>query len=205
MNSSLTLEQQDLTHRKSDWPVDAQFISRWSPRAFDITHELPLDHLMTLFEAARWAPSAFNVQPWRFIYAIRGDAFWPQFLEALDPFNAEWAQRAGALVFLISSKITLNGEPPRELRSHSFDAGAAWIQLALQAQSLGYHAHAIGGFIEDKARKALAIPSVFKIEVAIAIGKITHASVLPDAMRDREIPSTRKPLQDIVYAGRVAS
>lgn len=188
--------------RQSAYPVDPQFLSRWSPRAYDQADELSTTNLMTILEAARWAPSAYNVQPWRFLYAKRNDANWAAYLTLLDPFNAEWARRSGALVFLISSKTVPSSEPPREFPSHSFDAGAAWIHMALQAQKLGYHAHAIGGFYQDAAREALAIPDTFKIEVGIAIGKIASAEILSESMRAREVPSSRKPLAELVFAGR---
>ena len=105
-----------LITRSSNLPVDPMFLARWSPRAFDGS-PLPLTDLMTMFEAARWAPSANNKQPWRFMYALQGDQHWQTFVSLLHPANAGWAQHAGALVFLLADT-----DPP----THRFDAGAAW-------------------------------------------------------------------------------
>ena len=127
------------TERTTHYPIDPVFLDRWSPRAFD-TSAMPTSDLLTILEAARWAPSAFNVQPWRFLYSQRGDANWNAFVSILDEFNQGWAQHASALVVIVSDKL-MPGEgrrPDKVSRYHSFDAGAAWAQLALQSTTLGY-------------------------------------------------------------------
>lgn len=120
-----------MTSRKPDHPVNELFVNRWSPRAFDGS-DMPETDLKTILEAARWAPSAFNIQPWRFVYARRDDDNWGKLLELLNPFNLGWAQHASALVFLFSDTEIdgKDGDPNRPSGTHSLDAGAAWAQAA---------------------------------------------------------------------------
>lgn len=189
--------------RKSDYPVDPLFIQRWSPRAFDAS-TMSLTDLHTIIEAARWAPSAYNIQPWRFIYALRDDEYWNTFLGLLDPFNETWAQNASALVFLVSDSVvgTQNPGSHKPSGTHSFDAGAAWAHLALQATLLGYQAHAMAGVLFDAVQRQLRVPERYRIEIAIAIGREASPATLPPALREREMPSTRLPLKQIAFAGR---
>lgn len=190
------------TARSSEYPIESIFLDRWSPRAYDAT-AMPEADLLTILEAARWAPSAFNVQPWRFLYARRDDADWLTFVELLDPFNASWAHTASALVVVISDTI-MPGDgtrPDKISRYNSFDTGAAWAQFALQSTALGYHAHAMAGVLFDDARKALQIPERYKIEIAIAVGKRKEPDSLPEQMREREAPSNRTPLKDLAFQG----
>lgn len=191
-----------MTDRRSDHPVDPLFLARWSPRAFDAAAMSEAD-LASLIEAARWAPSAYNYQPWRFLYAHRDDAHWQGFLDLLDPFNAGWARDASALIFVLSDRLMAangNGEP-RPSHSHSFDAGAAWAQLALQATRLGYQAHGMAGIDFERARAHLGVPERFHIEIAIAVGRRADPARLPEALRDRERPSQRRPIHEIAFAG----
>ena len=183
--------------------IDPIFTQRWSPRAFDGS-ALTEAELMPLFEAARWAPSAFNAQPWRFIYALRGTREWDALLGALIPFNRGWAAAASALVFVVSDRFMRDGDgqPKGESTSHSFDAGAAWAQLALQATRSGLHVHGMTGFDADAARAAMALPDDFAINAAIAIGRIGDPASLPETLRSREQPSDRRPLSETVFAGR---
>jgi len=188
--------------RSTDHLIDPDMLARWSPRSF--TDENIGDvELMTLFEAARWAPSAFNGQPWHFVYARRGSADWQKFVDLLVPFNQEWAQHAAALVFVASRVSQKNAEGQLQTtRSHAFDAGAAWSMLALQAIKLGWHAHAMGGFDHDRAMSELGVPEGWRIEVAVAIGRQGDGSRLNETLRSREVPSQRKPLTEIVSEGR---
>lgn len=191
--------------READHPIDTLFLERWSPRAFDES-EMPIRDLMTIFEAARWAPSAFNSQPWRFLYARRGDADWDRFLALLIPWNQDWAHRASVLIYILSDTLTetKTGEPAPS-HSHSFDAGAAWVSLALQATRMGYHAHGMSGVDFARARAELAVPDRFRIEAAAAVGKMGDASILSERLRGREFPSDRKPLDHFVVAGNFGS
>lgn len=184
--------------RTTDLPVEQLFLDRWSPRAFDESTISDQD-LETLFDAARWAPSAFNWQPWRFLYAKRDSADWDRFLNLLVPFNATWASRASALVFVLSD--TLIGEDAKPSHSHSFDAGAAWALLALQATRLGFAVHGMTGVDFDKARAELLVPERFRIEAAVAIGRQGDKAILPEQLQQREQPSGRKPVAESAFAG----
>lgn len=187
-------------YRQTGLPVEPCFLERWSPRAFDKT-AVPEGDLMTMLEAARWAPSAYNVQPWRFLYSLRDDGYWQRYLSLLDSFNAGWAKNAGALVFLLSDSLVPESNPPRVSASHSFDTGAAWAHIALQAQMLGYQAHAMGGIYHAKTKELLKIPNRFKVEIGIAIGVVGDPASLPDGLRQREKPSVRKSLETLSHAG----
>lgn len=190
------------SHRNPIHPVYPLFLERWSPRAF-LPSTLPPSDLLTMLEAARWAPSAYNLQPWRFLYSTRDDENWPAFLSLLNPFNASWAKNASALIFVISESTTTHPESGEIQQSnyHHFDTGAAWVMLALQATALGYQAHAMAGIDFDQTRGKLNIPDNFSIEIAIAVGTPAPAETLPDALRQREKPSDRLPLQEIAFSG----
>jgi nitroreductase len=178
-------------------------LERWSPRAFD-GRPVPDADLAAIFEAGRWAPSAFNAQPWRFVYARPGDVDWGRLLGLLIPYNQSWATRAGALVFICSDTL-MSGkpdQPPQPSHSHSFDAGAAWAMMALQATHLGYHAHGMSGVDFERARLELAVPDRFRLEAAVAIGRRAEISVLPEALQSREAPSGRRPLSELVFHAR---
>ena len=182
--------------------IDPLFHERWSPRAFS-GEEISVDTLMGLFEAARWAPSAMNAQPWRFVYARRGTPAFEKFLATLAPANRLWAARASALVAIVSVEmISMPWEDePVPSSSHSFDAGAAWAQLALQAHLWGWSTHAMGGFDREKAREALSIPPAHRLEVFVAIGRRGDATELPDWASAREKPNDRKPLAELLRDG----
>lgn len=185
--------------RQTDTGLEPMFLGRWSPRAFDGS-AMPADDLRTILDAGRWSPSSFNYQPWRFLFAMRDDmANWPRFLDLLLPFNALWAKKASVLLFILSE--TTMGAPDKPSHSHSFDAGAAWAAIALQSHLLGYHAHAMVGIEMDASRIELGIPDGFRIEVAVAIGRLGELSGLPEKLQAREVFSGRKPLDDIAYPG----
>lgn len=186
------------THRS----VEPLFLERWSPRAYDGS-AITQDDLETIFDAARWAPSAFNYQPWRFLYAHRDSADWERFLALLAPFNQTWVKNAGAIVFILSDTLMAapGSDDYKPSHSHSFDAGAAWALLALQATRLGYHAHGMTGVDFDKARAELSVPERYRIEAATAIGRQGDKSVLPEALQEREEPSGRHPVESFAFAG----
>lgn len=175
-------------------------IDRWSPRAFDGS-ALPQEDLDVILEAAGLAPSAFNYQPWRFLYAVNGDAHWDLFLSLLIPFNTSWARQAGVLIFILSETHMGSGEDARPSHSHSFDAGAAWAQLALQATAMGYHAHGMTGIDFDRIRSELGIPENFRIEAAAAVGRKASPDVLPEGLRAKEAPSGRKAVDMVAATG----
>jgi len=188
--------------RVSEYPIDPQFTQRWSPRAFNgeaITEET----LLSFFEAARWAPSSFNSQPWRFLYARRDTPNWPRYLGLLSEFNRGWAQSASALVVILSKTTVASstGGADRPALCHTFDAGAAWGHLALQASLSGWHAHGIAGFDKDLTRQELGVPEDFAVQIAVAIGKPGDISILPESLQAREMPSLRRPLSELVAEG----
>jgi nitroreductase len=192
--------------RKARYPIDQIFLERWSPRAFapsDVSDE----ELFTLFEAARWAPSAFNHQPWRFVYARREDPMFGGFVSLLRPFNAGWASQAAVLVFILSDRmIQLPGSPePRQSHSNSFDAGAAWAFMALQATRLGLSTHGMSGVDFDRARVELEVSAEFRVEAAIAIGRRGDKANLPPPLQAREHPNGRKELEAFVHRGRLGT
>ena len=187
--------------RKPDHPVSPQFVERWSPRAFT-GEAIPDAMLMRIFEAARWAPSASNLQPWTFLYAKRGAPDFETFLSLLAEGNRPWAKNAAALVFLVSKKTRLTPEARYvPSRSHSLDAGAAWAYLALEASAVGWPAHGMIGVDFDHARDELHVPDDCHIEMAIALGKRGDKASLPERYQAIEAPNARKPLGEIVIAG----
>lgn len=190
------------TPRATTRAVDSLFLDRWSPRAFD-SSAIPQADLDTLFDAARWAPSAFNYQPWRFLYAHRDSADWQRFVDVLLPFNQGWVKNAGALIFILSDTLMAapGSQDFKPSHSHSFDAGAAWALLALQATRLGYHSHGMTGVDFDKARAELGVPDRFRIEAAVAIGRQGDKSVLPEPLQSREFPSDRNDIESFAYPG----
>lgn len=192
------------TARQPEHPVSPMFVERWSPRAFtDATISEP--ELLTILEAGRWAPSAFNVQPWRFIYARRGTPAWAPLLASLHPFNQSWAQRASALVVVACANQSLSpgATEPSPNPHHPFDAGAACAYIALQASMMGWHAHTMAGIEKDIARERLQVPADHAIHVAMAIGRRSEdTSFLSDSQRAREKPSARLPLAAIASEGR---
>lgn len=189
-----------MTTRSTAYSIDPLFLDRWSPRAFDGS-VMPEADLMTMLDAARWAPSSFNYQPWRFLYALRDTVEFARFLDLLLPFNAAWAKAASALLIIVSDNEMVMGDTSKPSHSHSFDAGAAWAQLALQATRMGYHTHGMAGVDFDRARIELGVPDRFRLEAAIAVGRIGDPATLPDKLREREGPSDRKPLDEIAYPG----
>jgi nitroreductase len=189
--------------RTADHPIDSLFLERWSPRAF--TDEAISERdLLTLLEAARWAPSSFNSQPWRFLYARRDTAPWPQFLGLLNEYNQSWAKKAAALVILVSKTTLLPRGADKEVPSytHSLDAGAAWANLALQATRSGWAAHGMAGFDVPRTAAQLGVPGDYRVEAAIAIGRPGDKSLLPESLRAREQPSERLPLSQLAMEGR---
>lgn len=188
--------------RQPEYRIDPQFTERWSPRAFT-GEALDKGSLMTCLEAARWAPSGNNLQPWRFVYGLRGTPAFERLLGTLMDSNRAWAQQAGALVLVLSrtQRLVPGKDGPQPIASHAFDAGAAWMSLALQAQALGLHAHAMGGFDKSRAREVLGVPEDHALHAVVALGRRGDASLLPEALRERERPSARLPLSALVAEG----
>ena len=184
--------------RKPDHPVAEIFLDRWSPRAMTGA-AIPTADLLTLFEAARWAPSSYNNQPWRILYANRDSSHWKLFFDLLVESNQIWAKNAGALLLFLSKKtFTHNGKPSV---THSFDTGAAWENLALQGSLKGYVVHGMQGFDYERARIELNIPDDFHIEAMVAIGRPGSPEALPEKLQAKEAPSDRRKLEETICEG----
>lgn len=179
--------------------INSLIINRWSPRSF-VPEDISDKELFSLFEAARWAPSSSNSQPWRFIYAKRDSKNWNDLFNLLVDFNKQWCANASALVVVVSRKnFEHNGQPSI---THQFDTGSAWENLAIQAVSQGLVTHAMAGFDFEKARKDLEVPVDYDVVAMIAIGKRGPKEKLSPELQTREIPNTRKPLSEIVMEGK---
>ena len=187
------------TPRQSQYDINPLLLHRWSPRAMS-GEEISDTELMRLFEAARWAPSSYNGQPWRFIYAKRNSEHWDKLFNLMINFNKSWAKNAAVLVVVISRKNFEHDEKPSV--THQFDAGAAWENLALQGETQGLVTHGMQGFDYEKARRDLSIPAAFDVLAMVAIGKPAPKEILPTDVQQREQASDRKPLSEIVMEGQ---
>lgn len=185
-------------YRHPDFPVEPLIINRWSPRAMS-GEPITDGELMSLFEAARWAPSTYNEQEWRFLYARRDTPHWVSFFGLLVEANQVWCQNAAVLIVIASHRVfTRNGQPNPV---HTFDAGAAFQNLALQGTSMGLVVHGMAGFDYAKAQALLRIPADYHVEAMVAVGRPGDPARLPPALREHEIPSNRKPIREIAAEG----
>ncbi len=155
--------------------------------------------LMRLFEAARWAPSSGNFQPWRFVYARAGTPHFDRLFGLLSEGNRTWCAHAGALIVVLSKTAFDDG---RSARTHSFDTGAAWMSLALQGSKMDLAVHGMAGFDRDRARAELGVPEGFDVEAMIAVGHHGRLENLDEKNRAREAPSGRRPVSESVFEGR---
>jgi nitroreductase len=184
--------------RQADHPVEGIFVNRWSPRAMS-GEEISREELLTLFEAARWAPSSMNNQPWRILYATRSNRYWPLFFDLLVESNKVWCDRAAALLVVISKTTFENGKP---CRTHSYDSGSAWMSLALQGSMMGLVVvHGMQGFDYERARIDLGIPEEYQVEAMAALGRPGRIEDLPGQLQERETPNDRRPQAQSVCEG----
>ncbi len=182
--------------RTTEYPIKDIFLKRYSPRAFS-GESIDKEDLMTLFEAARWAPSGRNFQPWRYIYATKESPEFENFLQFLTESNRVWCARAGVLVVVISKKNLDDGSLQK---THSFEAGLATQNLLLQATEMNILAHPMGGILADMITEKLSLSSdEYKVECMIAIGRPGKIEDLPEKLQAREAPSQRKPLEEIAF------
>ena len=191
-----------MTPRHPDHPIDPQFLTRWSPRAFSAA-PLQAAEMLRLLEAARWAPSASNLQPARFAWGLRGDAAFGAILAALVPFNQDWAKSAAGLIVVASKPHSEKNGAEVANVWHGFDAGAAWMSIALQAQSMGLIAHAMGGFDGPALASAVRLPTGYALHAVVAVGVQGMAESLPDGLRVREMPNGRRALAEVAAHGVV--
>ena len=180
-------------------PILPVLAERWSPRSYDSNYELADQDLLSILEAARWAASANNVQPWRFSVAKRGTKLFGTIAENLGGFNAAWSPNAAAYVVVSA----FNNDNVKEHGSTTqFDAGLATAQLVIQAQALGIHAHVMGGIEHVALQSALDYPKNLDVLVVVTLGKLAPADNLDPTARDRELATrTRLELDEIVLHG----
>ena len=198
-NPESTQERERRKARQPTFPINPLLLNRWSPRSMT-GEEMDDDTMMSLFEAARWAPSSYNNQPWRFIYAKRNSPYWNRLFDLAAEPNKVWAKNAALIVVVVSNKhFDING---KYSITHQYDAGAAWENLALEASARGLVAHGMQGFDYERARADLGIPDSFDVMAMIAIGKRGPKENLPTNLQEKESPNGRKPLREIVMEGR---
>lgn len=184
--------------RKADYPVDDLFITRHSSLAI-ADEPLSHDELYTLLEAARWAPSSYNNQPWRYVYAMQGTSAWEHLFETMVPYNQQWAAPAPALVLITSRKtFALNG---KQSITHAFDAGSSWQSLCLQASTMGIVVRGVAGFDYEKARLVMQVPDAYEIHAIAVIGKPGTKEDLPLELQAKETWTDRTQVQNFVYEG----
>jgi nitroreductase len=177
-------------------PVHPLLAERWSPRGFDRDHQIGDDHVAALLEAARWAPSAGNSQPWRFLVTRRGEDAHQQLFAALNPGNQAWAGAASALVLVAARTAADDGAPqPWAL----YDTGQAVASLVTQAQAHELAVHQIGGFDTDSVRTEFGLDNTLTPVVVLAVGHADPDAELPSHLAAREAaPRTRYPLSDLL-------
>ncbi len=184
--------------RRPDHEVLPIFVNRWSPRAMT-GEEVARDELLRMVEAARWAMSSMNNQPWRFLYALRNTPHWDTFFNLLSANNQTWCRNAGALIVVVSkTTFDFNNKPAR---THSYDAGAAWCCFALQGTAMGLVVHGMQGFDYDRAKAELGVPEGYQVEAMAAVGRPGDPEDLPLVLQQREQPSLRKKGDEIAFEG----
>lgn len=182
--------------RISAYDIEPLVLNRWSPRAFD-SRPVAEETLYSIFEAARWAPSSMNEQPWRYIIA-RTTEDRTRFQTFINDFNRVWSDRAPVLAAVISKNTFSNGSPNAW---NAFDTGASWGYLALEAFRKGLVTHALGGFDAQLAKQVLGVPDGYEVHAIIAIGYQGDKSLLPGPYQERELPSGRRPINETVFEG----
>jgi nitroreductase len=184
----------------NDFPVHELIRERWSPRAF-ADKPVPPNVLRSIFEAARWAPSSNNEQPWAYLVASREDQeSFEKMLSVLVEFNANWAKTAPVLALAVVELAFAKNNAPN--RNAHYDTGAATALLSVEATAHGLAVHQMAGFDPDKARQVFGIPAVWEAIAALAIGYAGDPASLPQPLKEREMaPRTRKPITEFVMAG----
>ena len=183
---------------ETDAPVLDVLADRWSPRAYAAGDAIDETQLASALEAARWAPSANNIQPWRFIVARRGTQAHDRVHEALLGYNKAWAGNAAVLIVAVAETTDAAGKP---LGYAAYDLGQAVAHLSVQAHHDGLHVHQMGGFDREGVRAAFGLDARFEPLTVIALGPIGDPSDLPEALQEREsAPRVRRPLVDSLIA-----
>ncbi len=188
--------------RTADHAIDPLFLRRWSPRAMSGA-PLPTEELHRLFEAARWAPSSGNSQPWRFVVSRRDQESFASFFGLLDTGNQAWCHQAAALVVVCAASVRAAKDGSlKPLGTHAFDTGAAWMSLALQASQMGLVAHGMAGFDKVRAAEVVRVPDGVVVICMVAIGLPGDPAALPNDKLAIEHPNQRDPIEQHVFDGR---
>ncbi len=201
MSSGMSALPKVEDHRSPDHPIEPLIWQRWSPRAMSGEPVAEAD-LLACFEAARWAPSTYNEQEWRFLFARRGEDQWPHFFDLLAGANQAWAKNAGVLVVVLAAKTFARNGKPNPV--HLYDVGAAWQNAALQATALGLVAHGMSGFDYERAAKDLGVPDDFAVAAMFALGHPGDPNELPEDYQEIEKPSGRRPVSESICEGQWA-
>lgn len=179
----------------STQPLAPHLADRWSPRGFDAQHEISVDELTSIIEAAQWSPSSSNTQPWHFLPARRGSDDFEAITGALRGFNQVWVPRASALIVL-AAETERDGTP---LRFAEYDLGQAAAHATMQAEHLGLRVHQMGGFFPERIAESFALPETIRPVALMAIGAHDSSDEMPDAIRERDAqPRTRRPLAEVL-------
>lgn len=183
-------------------PIHEIIANRWSPRAYDATKPVSQDQIIALLEAARWAPSCFGDQPWRFIVwnKAKDAAAWQLAFDCIVPNNQTWVKNAPVLMLVCADTLFGHNQTPN--RWGQYDTGAAVENLCLQATSMGLVTHQMGGFNSDKTREVFEIPAQFTPMAMLSIGYEGDANALPEDLKARELAERkRKPLGELFFQG----
>jgi nitroreductase len=192
----------DIKRPQTTYPISELLYKRWSPRAFSDT-PVEKEKLQRIFEAARWAPSASNIQPWYFLTGFKGDTVYSRIFETLAEFNQLWVITAPVLCLAICK---VNNPKGTENISRAYDLGQSVAHLSIQAMEEGLYVHQMGGFDVAKATELLNIPSDYEVRVAFTIGYIGDAEVLHPNLRKMEFEArSRRLLEETVFTGQFGS
>ncbi len=171
--------------------------NRWSPRAFRKKKVEPAK-LKRIFEAARWAPSSFNEQPWRFILGIKGDSSWDKLFECMVKFNQDWAGRAPLLLLALGKKTTSKGAPNKV---YQYDVGQSMAYITFQAEAEGLVVHQMGGFSREKAGELFSVPEDYVPLTMMAIGYQDNPESLDRDFQEKEkAPRSRNPVGELLFS-----
>jgi nitroreductase len=187
----------------TQYPINELLAQRWSGRAYDPDKELSEQQIITLLEAARWAPSCFGDEPWRFVVCDRHshEASWNSVLNCLTEKNQSWAKQAPVLILICASSVFAHNDKPN--RWGAYDTGAAAMSLCVQATEMGLMVHQMGGFDADNIRVEFAIPDTFIPIAVMAVGYQLPLAKIPDDMKERELAERkRKPFGDNFFSGK---
>ncbi|WP_192497139.1 nitroreductase family protein [Gulosibacter chungangensis] len=178
-------------------PIHEVLENRWSPRGFDASHEVSEAEVRSIIEAARWAPSAFNKQPWGFIVGRRGTENFAKIFDSLMGFNQKWNANVSALIVTLA-RVEIDGEP---FATAHYDLGQAAAHLSIQAESMGLNAHQMTGFEAEKIAEQFVIPEGYQPYTVIAIGQHSTDESIDESIRERDAsPRSRNEVDEILLS-----